>query len=311
MTTMKAGKARARISIVALAVIAVIPGCSTSGNGAPAGSPTPPVAVTSPIATSVEARSGALPSPIQCDPKLGGCWRPSIGMDWQWQLSCDTHGTCANLAVKVPFYDIDWEDNPATTVAAIHAAGGHAYCYVDVGTWENWRSDAGRFPASVLGKRNGWPGERWLDVRRLDVLGPLMTHRMDVCKTKGFDGVQLDNVDGWQTKTGFPLTQGDYQAYTAWMANQAHARGMSAAWENAIENATALQPYMDALILEQCYQYQECDGSRAMIDAGKWVGGVEYKKAWSDLRFCSTYGRFRVVGAFKKLSLNSFRIPCP
>src|SRR5712691_6147149 len=230
-----------------------------------------------------------LPKPIQCDTRLGACWRPTIGMDWQWQLSCDTPGTCTNLAVTVPFYDIDWEDNPASTVASIHAAGGHTYCYIDIGTWESWRSDAHKFPRTVLGKPNGWPGERWLDVRQLDVLGPIMTARMDACAQKGFDGVQFDNVDGWQSTTGFHLTQHDDAVYTAWMADQAHRRGLSASWENAIENAATLQPYMDALVLEQCYQYSECSHAAAMTRAGKWIGGVEYRSAYQDLRFCPTY----------------------
>ncbi|MFJ4216319.1 hypothetical protein ACIP27_26780, partial [Streptomyces hydrogenans] len=29
------------------------------------------------------------------------------------------------------------------------------------GAWEDFRPDAGRFPKSVLGKGNGWDGERW------------------------------------------------------------------------------------------------------------------------------------------------------
>ena len=42
-------------------------------------------------------------------------------------------------------------------------------CYIDVGTSENFRPDYRSFPASVKGRSNGWPGERWLYVRRLDV----------------------------------------------------------------------------------------------------------------------------------------------
>jgi hypothetical protein len=41
----------------------------------------------------------------------------------------------------------------------------------------------------------GWAGERWLDVRRLDLLGPILERRLDVCQAKGFDGVEFDNVD--------------------------------------------------------------------------------------------------------------------
>ena len=80
-------------------------------------------------------------------------------------------------------------------------------CYIDVGTWENWRPDAGKFPKSVLGNKDGhWAGERWLDIRQTSILEPIMAHRFNLCKKKGFDGVDPDNLDGYQNKTGFPIT---------------------------------------------------------------------------------------------------------
>ena len=62
------------------------------------------------------------------------------------------------------------------------------------------------------GRSNGWPGERWLDIRRLDVLRPIMKARLDMCAAKGFDAVEFDNVDGYQNRTGFPLTGADQLA---------------------------------------------------------------------------------------------------
>src|SRR4051794_26735739 len=39
-------------------------------------------------------------------------------------------------------------------------------CYVDVGSWEPYRSDDGKFPQRVLGRHfQGFPNERWLDIR--------------------------------------------------------------------------------------------------------------------------------------------------
>jgi hypothetical protein len=60
---------------------------------------------------------------------------------------------------------VDGFETTARSVRALHALGKHVICYTDVGTWENFRPDAGRFPRSVLGRPNGWPGERWLDRR--------------------------------------------------------------------------------------------------------------------------------------------------
>ena len=64
------------------------------------------------------------------------------------------------------------------------------------------------FPSAVLGAEvEGWPGERWLDIRRLDVLGPILKRRLDLCRRKGFDGVEPDNVDAYANDSGFPLSE--------------------------------------------------------------------------------------------------------
>ena len=52
-----------------------------------------------------------------------------------------------------------------------------------------------------------------MDVRRIDVLGPIMESRLDMCEEKGFDGVEPDNVDGYLNDTGFPLTKEDQLSY--------------------------------------------------------------------------------------------------
>jgi len=89
----------------------------------------------------------------------------------------------------VQMYDIDMFDNDASVVASLHHKGRKVVCYIDVGTWENWRPDAKKFPKFVLGKHNGWPGEKWLDIRSIDILGPIMQARMDLCQAKGFDAM--------------------------------------------------------------------------------------------------------------------------
>lgn len=252
-----------------------------------------------------------MPAPVPCDNKKGSCWKPAIGTEWQLQLGCDTDKTCTNLEVQVPFYVIDGVGNPASTVAAIHKRGEHAYCYVDIGSWEETRSDASKFPASVLGARYvGWPHERWLDIRQLSILTPIMRARMEACAQKGFDGLEFDNAEDWDNPTGFPITQGESAYYTAWMANQAHEIGLSVLVNNAPTNVAVLEPYMEALLFESCYKEQFCQMSAPMVQAGKWVGGVEYEAAFKDMRFCPTYAKDRIVGAFKGLALKSDRIPC-
>ena len=82
-----------------------------------------------------------------------------------------------------------------------------------------WRPDAARFPAEVVGTElDGWKGERWLDVRRLDVLQPILAERFDMCRRKGFDGVEADNVDGYTQDSGFPLTADDQLRFNRFLA---------------------------------------------------------------------------------------------
>jgi hypothetical protein len=113
----------------------------------------------------------------------------------------------------------------------------------------------------VLGRSNGWPGEKWLDIRKVGILGPIMKARLDMCDAKGFDAVEFDNVDGYQNHTGFKLTGADQLKYDVFLANQAHRRGMSAVLKNDLGQIAKLLPYFDFALNEQCHQYHECGAS--------------------------------------------------
>src|SRR6266576_2472902 len=98
-------------------------------------------------------------------------WQPALNTIWQWQLT-----TPVDQTVNAQMYDIDMFDNDVSVVASLHAQGRKVICYISAGTFENWRPDAASFPAVVKGNAvSGWPGETWLDIRRLDILGPIMT----------------------------------------------------------------------------------------------------------------------------------------
>jgi hypothetical protein len=216
-----------------------------------------------------------LPKPVQCN----GCWQPAAKTTWQWQLQGRI-----DLSVPAAMYDVDLFDTPRATVRALHHRGRHAVCYLDAGTWENWRPDAADFPKRVRGRTNGWPGERWLDIRRLAVLAPIMRARLDRCVHRGFDGVEFDNVGGYANKTGFPLTGADQLRYDAWLANAAHRRGLSAALKNDLGQIPKLLPYFDYALDEQCFQYHECDNLVPFVQDGKAVFTVEYRSQPAD--FC-------------------------
>ena len=231
-------------------------------------------------------------------------WRPPAHLTWYWQLQ-------GRLRIEpVQVTDADAFSTTAATVARLHRLGQHVVCYLDIGTWENWRPDARRFPASLLGRPNGWPDERWLDVRRLTVLEPIMRARLRMCAHKGFDGVEGDNIDGFQNRTGFAITTAQQLRYDDWFAAAAHALGLAALQKNDPEQARSLQPHFDGVLDEQCNQYRECGAFSAYLRAGKPVLNAEYEGSLYP-GFCTADRRAGISGALYAPALDGSRFrPC-
>ncbi len=253
-----------------------------------------------PIPSADSSPSPRLPAPVACP----GCWHPALSTSWQWQLS----GT-VDTSIDVQMYDIDLFDNPKAVVDGLHAAGRRVVCYISAGSREDWRPDAGTFPPGVVGKPlDGWPGERWLDVRKWRILGPIMRARLDLCLQRGFDGVEFDNVDAWSADTGFPISREDQLRYNVRLVNEAHLRGLSVALKNDVEQVSALEPYFDFAVNEECFRWKECGRLAPFIDAGKPVFQVEYDLAVAD--FCPKANGRNFNSLKKKLSLGAWRIAC-
>jgi len=206
-------------------------------------------------------------------------------------------------------FDIDLFEAPASVINDLKNRGRAVVCYLSAGSWEDFRPDSDAFPASVLGNPNGWPGERWLDIRRIDILGPIMEARLDLCRAKGFDGVEADNVDGYSNNSGFPLTAADQLAYNRFLADAAHARGLSIGLKNDVEQAAALEPFFDWAINEECAEYQECGLLKVFINAGKAVFHVEYGLKTST--FCPTTTALGFSSMRKRFDLDAWRQLCP
>ncbi|MFE0703590.1 endo alpha-1,4 polygalactosaminidase [Streptomyces sp. NPDC058872] len=230
-------------------------------------------------------------------------WRPVPGLAWQWQLSGRLDPT-----VDVPVYDIDGFDHPASTVRDLHDRGRKVICYLSTGAWEDFRPDADAFPESLLGKGNGWEGERWLDVRRTDLLEPLMAKRLDMCRDKGFDAVEPDNMDGYKNDTGFPLTAADQLRYNRLVARLAHERGLAVGLKNDLDQIPKLLPDFDFAVNEQCAEYDECGRLAPFVAAGKAVFHVEYELTTD--RFCPRAKELGLSSMRKKYELGVWRQPC-
>jgi hypothetical protein len=209
-------------------------------------------------------------------------WQPApTTAAWQWQLQgrIDT-------GVDAAVYDIDGFETPKATVRTLHRQGRKAICYLDVGSWESYRPDAGQFPPGVIGNvYEGFPEESWLDIRRFRGFAPILERRIAMCARKGFDAVEPDNVAGWENKTGFAISAADQLRFNRWIARQVHARGMAVALKNDGRQAAQLLGSFDFAIVEECFQYEECGLYRPFVEAGKAVFEAEYEL--EPARFCA------------------------
>ncbi|MFC5907785.1 endo alpha-1,4 polygalactosaminidase [Streptacidiphilus monticola] len=282
----------------------VLAGCG--GGGHPAATPAPGGSTASPGSPSAGSGDGTASSR----------WVPRPGTDWQWQLSGRV-----DLSPDVPVYDVDGQETSAATVAALHARGRHVVCYVNVGAWEDFRPDRAAFAPALRGRPlDGWPDERWLDIRRLSALEPLIAARFDECRRKGFDAVEPDNVDGYANDSGFPLTAADQLSFNRMVARLAHDRGLSVALKNDLDQVPQLVRDFDFAVVEQCAQYDECGRTLPFLRAGKAVLEVEYVDvdgqgsggaAGADpASRCRAAKRLGLSAMRKTLDLTAWRAPC-
>jgi hypothetical protein len=160
----------------------------------------------------------------------------------------------------------------------------------------------------VLGKTNGWPGERWLDIRQVDVLRPIIAKRFDMCKAKGFDAIEPDLMDNYANDTGFAITARDQLRFNRMIADLAHERGLSVGLKNDVEQIPLLVNSFDFAVVEECAEFEECEGTLPFIQAGKAVLHVEYKLR--NAQFCAETNRLGLSSMRKKLNLDAARWPC-
>ena len=235
---------------------------------------------------------------------------PSVGTvapqtTWYWQLQ----GTL-NTAVNAKIYDLDLYDSSVTTIQNLKSSGKLVVCYFSAGSYEDWRSDANLFPQIALGQNlDGWPGEKWLDVRNPDVR-KIMAQRMDLAKSKGCDALEPDNVDGYSNKSGFPLTAQDQINYLRYLADQAHSRGLLIALKNSTDLVTSLVDQFDFAVVEECFKYNECEMYSPFIKKGKAVLNAEYTSYSTAV--CTKAANLKFSTVFFNLDLNGkvFQ-PCP
>ena len=247
-----------------------------------------------------------MPAPVACRPARqrttaqSGCWYPphldSGGhpMRWDWQIGRVTPLRRTGSSA-VDIYDVDGFLTTTAQVTAIKSSWQaatlphpRAVCYLDL-AWEDYRPDAtpgGLFPAATLGLvYNGFPQERWVDFRQLDALKPMLRERISMCARKGFDAVELDDIDGFDppSTTGFDLTPGDVENFLAYAFNEVHQYGMTVLWKNSPYLTSWGRHYADGAVVEECYLSGACF-------AGQFEGSRQYGITCTGLRGATPCG---------------------
>lgn len=252
---------------------------------------------------------------------------PAAGLPtWDWIIGI---GDLPSPPPAVEFLGLDGFDTPKRYVRSAARRGIRTWCYLSVGTIENWRPDrkafealnekqleAGRKP--FIGKRYPeWEGERWLDVRRYEVFLPLMVDRLAMCRDKGFEFVEFDNLDAYENRTGFKIRKSDTIRYAEALAAEARRLGLKPMQKNVPELAKTLEPHFDALLFEDCALYRFCGDAKPFVAAGKPVFDADYPEAWKDegkqfdeASACKQAQKAGVSMIFKRLDLDGWVRRC-
>jgi len=231
-------------------------------------------------------------------------YKPKPLTSWQWQLSGDI-----DTSYNVEMYDIDLEETSQEKIDELHEQGKKVICYFNSGSYEPYRSDSKDFPLTVLGgTMQGWEDEKWLDISKYEKFADIMKNRLDLAVEKKCDGVEPDNMDGFQNETGFQLTYEDQLKYNKWLATEAHKRKLSIGLKNDLDQIKDLVDYFDFAVNEQCYKYNECDLLKPFINQKKAVFHVEYELELKN--FCKKANEIKFSSLKMKYDLSGARIGC-
>jgi hypothetical protein len=266
--------------------------------------------------------------------RASGWWVPPLGQQpWQWELGhplkltkARDMGTDDVLPNGQPapapvIYDIDAIINPASTITALRAQGKHVVCYIEVGAAGNYYSAADEGlsatyfdqlqSAGVFGNQvPGYP-EYYLNIESPATLSIIESMIAQQCAAKHFDAVETDIDEEYNDNSGFALTKSMEERYMTTLADDIHSLGMGWWIKNPDDTgdnyATDMYPLADAVLTEQCNQYDSCGLLSAYV-GHKAVFNAEYRLKTS--QFCTADDTLGFNGAKFSVALTGTRKPC-
>ncbi|ASN82718.1 endo alpha-1,4 polygalactosaminidase [Deinococcus ficus] len=230
------------------------------------------------------------PSPTPA-PTPGSIKLPPTGnVPWDWQIGANSDKDIV-VPAGVKLMDVDGFNTSAAKVAELKAAGQYAVCYINVGSYEPWRPDSSQYPAYLKIQTDpDWPDEAFLDINDVwkegSVLAKILKARFQMCKDKGFDALEPDNLQNDENVSGGLITRQQQLDFNGWVADQAHAVGLAVLMKNGPDKILLKDKFgrmmvdlFDGILNEECQQYSECAPLGEFTKRGKLALNVEYKAA--------------------------------
>lgn len=157
-------------------------------------------------------------------------------------------------AVSVDYHILDLFDFTAREVSAVKGQGSSTVAYLSAHL-ENWRPDAHRFTGNdVLRHITDWGNEFY--IRPSANIKSIMLDRLKLAVDKGFDGVDVDNVDAHRNgayknvvKPGDDGVQFG-QDYIQWWIDAAHNLGLKFGLKNTQQDLPAFGKQVDFFVSE-------------------------------------------------------------
>ncbi|OLV18237.1 ring canal kelch-like protein [Deinococcus marmoris] len=291
---------------------AVLTDCEISGTPTPP-APTPPAPT--PPAPTPPAPTPPAPTPPAPNPVVGtGNFKlpPAGKVAWDWQIGASTD-SAIKVAADVKLIDLDGFTVSAAKVAELKRQGLYTVCYIDAGSYEPGRPDSARYPDYLKIQQDpDWPAEYFLDVTDVfkpnSVLASILIDRMKMCKSKGFDALEPDNLQNDENVRGGRITTQQQIDFNGWIADQAHGQGLAVFQKNGPDKillrdrtGKMMVDKFDGILNEECQQFGECGPLAEYVKRGKLALNVEYSR--NKALDCNLMAQLGVNALKKDLSL--------
>jgi hypothetical protein len=197
-------------------------------------------------------------------------------------------------------------------IRQLHNAGRIVICYFSGGTMEDFRQDAPQFPAESLGMPLAdYPDERWIDVRHPAVRA-IMQERIATADRIGCDGVHASGLAAFDSATGFNFKRPDQLDYNRWLADTAHALGLSIGLVDGDASLSQdLLAHFDWRIVFDCLA-NDCATAAPFTTARKPALLIAYGDESRVAEVCPKAKGLGLSAIIKRSArLDAFRVGCP